>query len=186
MRTGNLLLVGFLGTASLLIAQPSPVQGPQAPEPPPTYEMDKNGEREHIDFSLKVKPISDPNMQFTKFSGKKSLIFYFSAKCPHCQHAFPFIQKVSDSLTAKGFASVAIAIKFNTDEDIHDFVRDFKARMPIFQDDDRSFGENYGTGYVPVIYLVNEKGEFIRYKNFDENETPKMIMKEARTLIAKK
>ena len=54
MRTGNLILVGLLGTASLLNAQPAAVQGPQAPEPPPTYEMDKGGkQREHIDFTLK-------------------------------------------------------------------------------------------------------------------------------------
>ena len=161
MRAPILLSMVCLLGAMLLHAQ-APVQGPTPPEPPPTWEVDKAGKRAHIDFNLKVKSVSNPAMQFSKFAGHKTLVFYFSAKCPHCQHAFPYVQKIADSLTSKGFTCVAMAIKFNTDEDIHSFVNDFKCHLPIFQDDDRSFGEAYGTGYVPVIYLINEKGEYIR------------------------
>lgn len=186
MRTSNFILITCLIGGILTHAQaPKVAQGPEAPETPPTYELDKSGKRAHIDFNLKVKGISDPNVQFSKFAGRKSLVMYFSAKCPHCQHAFPYVQKLSDSLSKKGFISAAIAVKFNTEDDIHDFIRDFSAHIPIMQDDDRSFGENYGTGYVPVIYLINEKGEYIRYKNFNEDETPKWILKEA-SLLAKK
>ncbi len=189
MRTPILLATACLLSATLLRAQPpqsTPVQGPTAPEPPPTYELDKNGKRAHIDFSLKVTPVSDPNMQLSRFTGRKTLVFYFSAQCPHCQHAFPFVQKLSDDLVSKGFTSVAIAIKYNSDEDIHNFVQEFKAHMPVFHDEDRTFEKAYGTGYVPLIILVNEKGEYIRYKAFNEDETPKWIMKEANALLAKK
>ena len=185
MRTPVLLSMFCLLGAGLLHAQ-APVQGPTPPEPPPTWEVDKGGKRMHIDFNLKVKPVSDPGMSFSKFAGRKSIVFYFSAKCPHCQHAFPYVQNLADSLAPKGFTSAAIAIKFNTDEDIHGFVNDFKCHLPIFQDDDRTFGEAYGTGYVPVIYLVNENGEYIRYKSFSEEDTPKWVMKEAKLLATAK
>ena len=184
MRAPIMMAIASLLTATLLHAE-TPVQGPVAPEPPPTWELDKSGKRTHIDFNLKVKPVTDPSTPFSKFAGRKALVFYFSAKCPHCQHAFPFVQKLADSLAPKGFTSLAIAIKFNTDEDIHGFVNDFKCHLPIYQDDDRTFGEAYGTGYVPVIYLVNEKGEYIRYKSFSEEDTPKWVMKQA-GLFAKK
>ena len=182
----TLAFVCLLGGATLLRAQPpAPVQGPTPPEAPPTYELDKSGKRAHIDFTLKVKPISDANLQLSRFQGHKTLVFYFSAKCPHCQHAFPYIQKLSDSLTSKGVTTIAITIKYNSDEDIHNFIRDFKVRMPVFQDEDRVFGDAYGTGYVPMILLVNEKNEYIRYKAFNDDETVALIMKEAK-LLAKK
>jgi len=178
MRAPILLATACLLSATLIRAQ-APVQGPMAPEPPPTYELDKNGKRAHIDFTLNVKPISDPTMQFSKYAGHKTLVFYFSAVCPHCQHAFPFVQKLADSLASKGVPTVAIAIKYNTDEDIFTFAQKFNAHMPIFQDDDRTFGDAYGTGFVPMLLLINEKGEYIRYKSFDENQTPLWILKQA-------
>ncbi len=187
MRFPILLTAAFLGTAPVRAqAQRGPVQGPEAPEAPPTFELDKKGKRDHIDFNLKVKPISEADLKLSQFANRKLLVFYFSAKCPHCQHAAPFVQKVADELAAKDFVTVAIAIKFNTDEDIRGFIRDFGVRMPVFQDDDRSFGEHYGTGSIPLLILVNEKGEYVRYKSFDPNATPKMILDEAATLVAKK
>ena len=177
--TGLLLTAGF--------SQPlkAPVQGPMAPEPPPTFELDKKGKRAHIDFGLAAKPISDANMKLSHFSNRKLMIFYFSAKCPHCQHAFPYVQKLADELSGKGFTSIAIAIKNNTEDDVRSIIRDYQVHVPVFYDEDRSFGENYGTGSIPLIIVVNDKGEYIRYKTFDAEATPSMIKTEASQLASK-
>lgn len=190
MRHIKVFLTATILTAfTLASAQPmrGPVQGPAAPEAPPTWEPDKKvkGKRDHIDFSLKPKPISDANMKFSHFANRKLVIFYFSAKCPHCQHAFPYVQKLTDELTAQGFASIAIAIKYNTEDDIRSFIRDYKVHMPVFYDEDRSIGENYGTGSIPLTIVVNEKGEYIRYKTFDADQTPGQIRAEAAQLASK-
>jgi peroxiredoxin len=191
MRHITKLLAATLLTAiSLASAQPlrGPVQGPAAPEAPPTWEPDKKvkGKRDHIDFNLKPKPISDANMKFSHFANRKLIIFYFSAKCPHCQHAFPHVQKLSDELTAQGFKAIAIAIKYNTEDDIRSFIRDYKVHMPVFYDEDRTIGENYGTGSIPLTLVVNEKGEYIRYKTFDAEQTPGQIKAEAAQLASAK
>jgi thiol-disulfide isomerase/thioredoxin len=190
MRHTKLFLTASFLTGlalNLATAQPlrGPVQGPATPEPPPSYELDKKGKRAHLDFALVPKPISDANMKFSHFSNRKLMIFYFSAKCPHCQHAFPYIQKLSDELTAQGFTSIAIAIKYNTEDDIRSFIRDYKVHMPVFYDEDRTFGENYGTGSIPLILVINEKGEYIRYKSFDADQTPNLIKAEASQLASK-
>ncbi|HKP98620.1 MAG TPA: TlpA disulfide reductase family protein, partial [Fibrobacteria bacterium] len=125
------------------------------------------------------------NMKFSHFSNRKLMVFYFSAKCPHCQHAFPYVQKLSDELTAQGFTTIAIAIKYNSEDDIRGFIRDYKVHVPVFQDEDRTFGENYGTGSIPLILVVNDKGEYIRYKTFDSEQTPGMIKAEASQLASK-
>jgi len=163
-------------------AQPlrGPIQGPEAPEAPPTFEIDKKtNKRAHINFALAPKPISDNNLKFSHFANRKLLIFYFSAKCPHCQHAIPYVQKLADDLNAQGFTSIAIAIKYNTEDDIRGFIRDYSVHMPVFYDEDRSIGDNYGTGSIPLLIVVNEKGEYIRYKSFDADQTPNMIKTEA-------
>ncbi len=153
-------------------------QGPTLPAAPATFELDAKGKRAHIDFNVPARSISEANLKFPQFSGRKLLVFYFSAKCPHCQHAYPHVQKVADSLAPKGFTAVAMAVKFNTDEDILGFIRDFSVRMPVFQDDQRLFGEYYGTGSIPLILLINPKGEYIRYKEFDPTITPEQIIKD--------
>lgn len=170
-------------------AQPlrGPVQGPEAPEAPPTFEIDKKtNKRAHINFALTPKPISDANLKFSHFANRKLLIFYFSAKCPHCQHAIPYVQKLADELNAQGFTSIAIAIKYNTEDDIRGFIRDYSVHLPVFYDDDRSIGENYGTGSIPLLIVVNEKGEYIRYKTFDAEQTPNLIKAEAAQLASAK
>jgi thiol-disulfide isomerase/thioredoxin len=170
-------------------AQPlrGPVQGPEAPEAPPTFEIDKKtNKRAHINFALVPKPISDANLKFSHFANRKLLIFYFSAKCPHCQHAIPYVQKLADDLNAQGFTSIAIAIKYNSEDDIRGFIRDYSVHMPVFYDDDRSIGENYGTGSIPLLIVINEKGEYIRYKSFDADQTPNMIKAEAAQLASAK
>ncbi len=188
-HTKVFLTASFLIGLALRPVTAQPLRGPggTAPEPPPTWEMDAKvkGKKAHIDFGLNPKPISDANMKFSHFANRKLLIFYFSAKCPHCQHAFPYVQKLSDDLTAKGFTSIAIAIKYNTEDDIRSFIRDYKVHMPVFYDEDRTFGENYGTGSIPLLIVINEKGEYIRYKTFDSDLTPGLIKSEAEQLASK-
>ena len=171
MRTSTLVTTAvFLLGMSLSQAQVA--QGPEAPATPATFQLDKKGKRDHIDFKLNIKPVSNPKLTFSQFSGRRMLLFYFSAKCPHCQHAAPFVQQLADELGAKGYGSLAMAIKYNSEEDVRGFIRDFGVRMPMMQDDDRTFGENFGVGTIPVIYLINEKGEYMRWTAFNEDKTP--------------
>jgi peroxiredoxin len=155
------------------------LQGPMAPQADPGFEMDQKGKRDKIDFNLMPQPISNPNLKLSQFQGHKLLLFYFSAKCPHCQHAYPYIQKLADELLPKGFNSLAVAIKYNTEDDIRGFIRDFGVRMPVMQDEDRTFGDRYGVGTIPTIYLINEKNEYVRYTSFDSDVTPDQIRKVA-------
>jgi thiol-disulfide isomerase/thioredoxin len=165
--------VCLLGGLSLSHSQA--VQGPMAPAAPPGFELNAKGKRDTINFGLMPQPISNPNLKLSQFQGRRLLLFYFSAKCPHCQHAYPYMQKVADELVSKGFNSLAVAIKYNSEEDIRGFIRDFGVRMPVMQDEDRTFGDRYGVGTIPTIYLINEKGEYVRYTSFNESVTPGQI-----------
>ena len=166
---------------NLAIAQNSstPVQGPEAPPTPPTFEIDKTGARAHINFNLSPTAVSVPGMKLSGFANRKLMIFYFSSDCPHCQHAAPYVQKLADELAPKGFQSIAISIQSNAPKSIAKFIQSYNVHMPIFQDSDRTFGEGFGTGSIPLLFLVNEKGEYIRYKTFNAEQTPMQMKAEA-------
>jgi thiol-disulfide isomerase/thioredoxin len=182
--TATILGLGlWLGGAQNLHAQA--LQGPLPPEPMPTFELDKKGQKALLNFGFNFHPISDAKLKFSQFANSKLLVFYFSAKCGHCQHAAPYVQKLADELATKGFKSIAIAVKFNTEDDIRGFIRDFKIHMPVFHDDTREFGENYGTGSIPLIVVANQKGEYLRWKSFDPEQTPRQVLAEA-NLFAQK
>jgi thiol-disulfide isomerase/thioredoxin len=180
------ILFSFCLAVADSTSQRGPVQGPAAPESPPTFELDKAGRRSHIDFALKLGPISEVNMQFSQFSNRNLMIFFFSAMCPHCQNSFPHVQKLADELNLKGFKTIAIATQSNTEDDIRGFIRDYKVHIPVFRDDEfRTFGTNYGNKFVPLVLIVNKRGEYIRYANFNAEQTPEMIKNEA-ALLARK
>lgn len=156
-----------------------------AAEPIPVFEVGKDGKRARIDFNLAPNSISVPGMQFHQFANRKLMIFYFSAKCSHCQHAVGHVQKLADELAPLGFTAVAISVKFNTEEEVRGFIGEYKVRMPVFQDAGNGFGTNYGTGSIPLLFLVNEKGEYVRYKTFSAEQTPALIKAESARMAAK-
>jgi peroxiredoxin len=170
--SATLITLGALGGS---VSHAQVAQGPEAPQAGPTFMLDKKGKRDIIDFNIALKPVSNQKLTLAQFKGRRTLVFYYSAKCPHCQQSAPYVQQLADELGPKGYASLAVAIKWNTEDDIRGFIRDFGVRMPMMQDDDRTFGENYGVGTIPVVYLINEKGEYIRWTSFNGSQTQAQI-----------
>ena len=70
---------------------------------------------------------------------------------------------------SEGLTGIAIGlgggIKKN---DIRLFIDQFHAVIPVFQDSEGKFGPAYGTGYIPVVYLVQKDGTFYRYETLND------------------
>lgn len=122
-----------------------------------------------MDFSTPLTGISDPGILFSHFSKRPLLIYYFSPKCPHCQRHITGVQNLIKMYEPSGLNGIAIGlgggIKKN---DIRLFIDQFHVSIPVFQDADFKFGPVYGTGYIPVVYLVNSDGTFYRYETLNE------------------
>lgn len=122
-----------------------------------------------MDFSIPLSGISDPGILFSHFSKRPLMIYYFSPKCPHCQRHISGIQSLIKMYEPSGLAGIAIGlgggIKKN---DIRLFIDQFHVSIPVFQDADGKFGPVYGTGYIPVVYLVNPDGTFYRYETLND------------------
>ena len=138
----------------------------------PSFEMDKRTIA-LFNYELPYDAFTQKQLSLKDFTKKNLLVFYFSATCPHCQNAIPYVLKYLHE--NKNLSMVAIAIKNNSASEIGDFINKYKVDVPLFQDNMRSFSDKYGTGSVPVAMLVNKNGNYIIYKSFDHIETLEQI-----------
>jgi len=161
------LLVGFFAFSHLGAQQ---VLGPVQLDVP-EFEKDKTGQLKIFDYNLKLNAFTHKNLSLKDIKNQNTLIFYFSAKCGHCQAAFPLIQEASETLATKKVKTIAIAVAMNTEPDIAKFITELKGTIPFFHDKDRQFSRLYGTGNVPLVVLVNKQGKIIQFKHFNKKET---------------
>lgn len=140
----------------------------------PALLQDSTGQPMKIDFMLSLAGVNDPGMLFAHFANKPLVIYYFSPKCPHCQASFPEMQALIKKYEPKGLTGVGISIGGGIKKnDVRLFIDQFNASFPIFQDVNAAFGPAYGTGYVPVVFVVNKDGTFYRFgdlskKNYEQ------------------
>ena len=138
-------------------------------QPPEVFKDSSSGEVQKIDFTSPLSGVNDPGMLFAHFSGKPLLIYYFSPKCPHCQSHFPSIQELVKKYEAQGLLGMGISIGGGIKKnDIRLFIDQFNASIPIFQDVNTKFGPRYGTGYVPVVFVVNKDGSYYRFSDLSK------------------
>lgn len=124
-----------------------------------------SGKTIKMDFSKTMTGINDPGMLFEHFSGTPLLIYYFSPKCVHCQHHFPSYQTLVKEYEPRGLKGIGIALGgYIKKNDIRLFIDQHKVSIPVLQDSEMQFGPTYGTGYVPVAFLVLPDGTFYRYE----------------------
>jgi thiol-disulfide isomerase/thioredoxin len=149
-------------------AAPQPPAVPQGPAPAqPTAVPGITPLAAKMDFSLPLQAVSNPSASFAGYHGRQVLVFYFGPTCPHCQAALPQVQAFSDEIRAKGVETVGLATSRSNPEEIQGFIRDYKARIPIFWDLERKFGEAYDVKLLPTLFLIGADGGMRRLASFD-------------------
>jgi thiol-disulfide isomerase/thioredoxin len=134
---------------------PAAVAAPAAlPAPEPSARPTK------MEYAMPLAPLKQPDLNFSLYRNRWTLVYYFSPTCGHCQHGWPWVQKMRASYESKGLAVVAIASGSASPDDLQMFDTDFKLDVPAFQDKMRSFQNAYGAGSVPMIMLVKPDASF--------------------------
>ncbi len=134
---------------------PAAVAAPAAlPAPEPSARPTK------MEYAMPLAPLKQPDLNFSLYRNRWTLVYYFSPTCGHCQHGWPWVQKMRTAYEKKGLAVVAIASGSASPDDLQMFDTDFKLDVPAFQDKMRSFQNAYGAGSVPMIMLVKPDASF--------------------------
>jgi thiol-disulfide isomerase/thioredoxin len=153
-------------------------------KPIATPMADSTGTPLLVDFNLKLTGIKDANMLFSAFSQRPLMIYYFSPHCPNCKKSYGGIQQIAKEYEQKGLTSIAVSVGKVGKRDILMFMEEHKAAIPFFQDTEGDFGQKYGDGYVPRLYLVSPDGKLIRYTAF-ESENIKDIKADIEKFLSK-
>ncbi len=107
--------------------------------------------------------------------GKRTIVFFFSAVCKHCQQAISKLLKLKPLFAENNVDLIAIATKSNKLTHIQQFISRFKVKVPIFHDKKQSFARRYGIGVVPVVMVINEKGNYFRINPFHSDKLKEMF-----------
>lgn len=148
---------------ALLIALFVGITQAQFLAPVPSLEKDTKGQNKKFEYTIPLTGISDPGILLQHFSQRMVLVYYFSPKCPHCQHTFPKYQAMVKEFEGKGLTGIAISVGDAKKNDIRAFMDQQNSQVAMFQDTNGKFSAAYGTGHVPLAILVFPDGTFIRY-----------------------
>lgn len=163
-------------TIAVLVASAVHAQGgPVAPAKTPAATAPAAPTKMIYDFQM--SPIKQKDLNFSLFRNRWGFFFYFSPTCGHCQHTYPVIQQFRAAYEKKGLAFAAIASGSSSMDDIRMFDADYKLDMPAFIDGTRQFGQTFGTGSVPVLFLVKPDGTFQSWVGF--NDSTKKVIEQA-------
>ena len=135
----------------------------------PAFEYQRKGDNalDTFRFYEEYRPMSltqETNLAFRK--NKRTVVFFFSAVCGHCRKTIPKLLEIREFLAKNNMELVAIATGNNKDEDIYKFISEYQVDIPVFKDEKRKFARHYGTGYVPVVLVINEEGLYFRINPF--------------------
>lgn len=159
--------ISFIFAALLVSVQLLPAQF-LTDTPPPQGESNTAGAKLYFDYSIPLKGITVSVSDFKAYQDQPTLVYYFSALCPHCKSSYPLIAKVSDQFKDLGLKTIAVAINNNSRIDVLKFSKELKAKLPFAQDISRQFSDKYGVGHVPLAVLIKPDGTYIRYDHVGE------------------
>ena len=163
MKKILILIIVSLFAAGCLAGEGESLGDTKEKEYRPTWAVDDQGKQKYMDFTIPLTGISDPGMMFTHFSQRNLVIFYFSPMCSHCAATYPEIEAIVNKYATQGLSAIAISVSNVSKNSIRRLVNQKNMIFPVFQDQSRKFSANYGTGYIPLLILVNSEGKYIRY-----------------------
>jgi thiol-disulfide isomerase/thioredoxin len=149
--------------------------GPFSVAPSPTLEKGQDEQFLHFQYDMPLRPITARNNTLEGLKDQNALVFFFSATCGHCKQSVPHLLKIAEEYKEKGLKMVAISVKANRDQQLADFIDAHKVTVPVYQDSKRSFSRTYGTGSVPVILLLNKKGNIVKFSGYNVGHTGNTI-----------
>ena len=132
-----------------------------------------DGTQAKLNFKVKATGVNLSAENLEAYSGRPLFVFYFSTTCGHCRHATPEIKEMAKQNLDKGIKTIAVASGGNNKRAIRAFIEEFKldeAKIDVFFDESREFGELYSDGYVPKVYVVKADGSLMTFKNFESQK----------------
>ncbi len=121
----------------------------------PNFENRKTGaapEFEVLDLEGKKVRLSD-------LRGKAVLVNFWSVSCPACLIELRSLASLSEQLSSKPFALVAITSdRMST---VKEFLDETKLKLPAYFDDSGEAAMHFGVVYLPASFVIDPEGKLV-------------------------
>ena len=92
------------------------------------------------------------------YQGHVTLVNIWATWCEPCKEEMPAMQRLYDSLGARGFKIAAVSIDQQGPEVVRAFANDLKLSFDILQDRSSKIQQAYQTPGVPESFLLDDRG----------------------------
>lgn len=107
---------------------------------------------------------SEP-IKLSDLQGKVVLIEFWTASCPYCRNALPYINKWYNRYHNKGLVIIGIHSPKNVEEQsraqVKDAIATYDIHYPVALDNNFETWENYNAEGWPSFYLINREGKVV-------------------------
>ena len=113
---------------------------------------------------LPGRSISPPatRCRWSDYRGSVTLVNIWATWCLPCRDEMPSMQKLYDSLGARGFRIAAISIDEGSPEDVRAFAQELDLTFDILHDRSGKVQQLYQTTGVPESFLLDRRGVLVK------------------------
>ena len=97
-----------------------------------------------------------------RYKGHVTLVNIWATWCLPCKAEMPSMQKLYDSLSARGFRIAAVSIDEGDPTDVRNFAQALHLTFDILQDRSTRIQETYQTTGVPESFLLDRQGTLVK------------------------
>jgi thiol-disulfide isomerase/thioredoxin len=97
-----------------------------------------------------------------RYKGHVTLVNIWATWCQPCKAEMPSMQRLYDSLGARGFRIAAVSIDEGDATDVRNFAQALHLTFDILQDRSGRIQETYQTTGVPESFLLDREGTLVK------------------------
>ncbi|MHA1969376.1 MAG: TlpA family protein disulfide reductase, partial [Candidatus Hodarchaeales archaeon] len=115
---------------------------------------------------------TNESLSLSDYYGKVVILDLFATWCQPCIEAMPFIYEILFSYNPSDLAIISIDVDSRESLGlIKSFAEEYNMAWYVTMDNENVVDSNYGTGYIPTMYIINQTG-YVHYQeigvNYDE------------------
>jgi peroxiredoxin len=121
--------------------------------------LDRQGGQIQTAPEFEMTDLSGKKVKLSDFRGKAVLINFWSITCPACLMELKSLESLSQQLTGKPFA--LIAITNNSRDDIKQFLDESGLKLPVYFDPEDEAHHKYQVMYLPASFVIDPQGNLV-------------------------
>jgi cytochrome c biogenesis protein CcmG, thiol:disulfide interchange protein DsbE len=135
--------------------------------------------------ALQVTSTSGQRITNANYDGHLLLVQFFATWCSPCRESIPAIVRLSKKYGKQGFQVLGLSIDESGVGGVKAFIAEKKITYPVALADD-ALQDAYGVRSVPILFLINRKGQVVEKFMGMSEETEQAIEYAIKTALADK